>query len=827
MNDIIKKIYDYSLEEIMGDRFGRYSKSIIQDRALPDVRDGLKPVQRRILYSMYRDKNTHDHPYQKSAKAVGNIMGKYHPHGDSSIYDAMVRMSQWWKSTNPYIEMHGNNGSMDGDSAAAMRYTEARLEKISMELLKDIDKDTILWAPNYDDTLNEPTVLPAKYPNLLVNGGSGISAGYATNIPPHNLGEIIDATVKRIETPNCTFDSILNIVKGPDFPTGGIVYGKNGIIDAFKTGRGKVIIGAKYKIETNKGKKQIIISEIPFDVNKSILVKRIDDINYDKKVEGIIEVRDESDLNDPMRIVIDIKKEADENLIINYLLKNTDLQISFNYNMVAIVNKRPMTLGIIEILDAYIVHQKEIIIKRTEFDLKFAKTRMHIVEGLIKAMGIIDEVVATIRRSENKGNAKDNLVKEFKFSEEQAEAIVVLQLYRLTNTDVIALEEEHNNLATIIKYLTSILDDKEILKKVMIEELKKVRKEYSVERKSTIEDEIKEIKIEAAALVTKEDVIVVVTSDGYIKRVSQRSYSSSNKENTALKEGDFVINLFEASTLDTLLVFTNLGNYLYLPVFEIPELKWGEIGKHISNIIPISENEYIIDSFLENEFKEKFITIFTKDGMAKKTQIEEYKASRYSKPLGAIKLKDGDEVVRVTNTNTSSVLSISERGFSLLYSTLELPVTGIRTSGVKSMNLKGDYVKTAFMYNGENYLLIATDKGTFKRIKMSDLKELTRAKKGTRIIREVITNPYKIINAYLVNSKENIYYKVGNDINNLKLSEVPITDLASTGTTFSKKNINSVFLEKSLLEKIEVIKEVDLKEIDEQIDIIESLLDDC
>ena len=450
MQDVLKKIYDYSLEDIMGERFGRYSKTIIQDRALPDVRDGLKPVQRRILYTMYQEKNTYDKPYRKSAKTVGDVMGHYHPHGDSSIYEAMVRMSQWWKQNTTYIDMHGNNGSMDGDSPAAYRYTEARLSKISNELLKDINKDTVIMTYNYDDTLFEPTVLPAKFPNLLVNGSNGISAGYATNIPPHNLGEVIDATIKRIDSPNCHLDTILDIVKGPDFPTGGIACGKQGIIDAFTTGRGKVIVKSKYEIINTKGKVQIVISEIPFDVNKANLVRKIDEIRIDKKVDGIIEVRDESDLENPATIVVDLKKDANSELIVNYLLKNTDMQIAYNYNMVAIVNNRPMTLGIIPILDAYIAHQKEVVLKRTKFDLDHAKAEMHIVEGLIKALSILDAVIKTIRASKNKMDAKDNLVKEFQFTEKQAEAIVMLQLYKLTNTDVTELLERKDNLKLMI-----------------------------------------------------------------------------------------------------------------------------------------------------------------------------------------------------------------------------------------------------------------------------------------------------------------------------------------------------------------------------------------
>ncbi|MBQ9011261.1 MAG: DNA topoisomerase IV subunit A, partial [Bacilli bacterium] len=570
--DVIKKIYDYSLEDIMGDSFGRYAKTIIQDRALPDVRDGLKPVQRRILYAMYKDGNTYDKPTKKSAKAVGNIMGFYHPHGDSSIYDALVRMSQWWKNNLCYVEMQGNNGSMDGDGAAAMRYTEARLSKVAGELLKDINKDTVLMSWNYDDTLLEPTVLPAKYPNLLVNGATGISAGYATNIPPHNLGEVIDATIKRIDSPNCHLDTILDIVKGPDFPTGGVAEGLQGIKNAFTTGRGKVNVRCKYKIEGPKNKRQIIITEIPYEVNKALLVKKIDDIRIDKKVEGIAEVRDETDRNG-LQIAIDLKKDANEDLIINYLLKNTDMMVSYSYNMVAIVNHRPMTLGILKILDAYIAHQKEVITKRTQFDLNHAKARMHIVEGLIKALSILDEVIKVIRASKNKANAIENLQKEFDFTKQQAEAIVILQLYKLTNTDVAELEKEMETLQNQINIWTQILENEEALKHVMKTELKLIKKEYATPRKTEIKEEVTEIKIHTTSLIPKEDCMVVITNEGYVKRTSVRSYSASDEE-TGLKEKDYPIGIYEANTMDTLLLFTSLGNFLYIPVYELQDLKW-------------------------------------------------------------------------------------------------------------------------------------------------------------------------------------------------------------------------------------------------------------
>ena len=835
MKEVLNKIYDYSLEEIMGDRFGRYAKTIIQNRAIPDVRDGLKPVQRRILYSMYKDRNTYDKQYRKSAKAVGTIMGTYHPHGDSSIYDAMVRMSQWWKQNITYVDMQGNNGSMDGDSAAAMRYTEARLSKISNELLKDIDKETVAWAPNYDDTTTEPTVLPAKYPNLLVNGSTGISAGYATNIPPHNLGEVIDATIKRIDSPNCYLDTILEIIKGPDFPTGAIVEGKKGIEDAYKTGRGRIIVKSKYEVVKNKGKEQIIITEIPFDVNKATLVKKMDDIRIDKKIDGIADVRDESD-RDGLTIAVDLKKGADVNLIINYLLKNTDLQVSYNFNMVAIVNRRPMTLGVLEILDAYIVHQKEVITRRTTFDLKHAKARVHIVEGLIKALSILDEVIKTIRTSKNKADAKENLIIKFEFSELQAEAIVMLQLYKLTNTDVTELIEENKNLQLIIKGLEEILNDENKLKNVMKEELRKIKKEYSIPRKTEIKDEITEIKIDPIKMIPKEDCIVVVTNEGYVKRVSPRSYNASEKETTMLKDGDYVIGLYNLTTLDTVLLFTNLGNYLYLPVIEIPELKWGDLGKHISNIITTTAGENIIGSIPVTNFDdEQVITTFTKNGMIKRTNLSEFKVQRYSKPITCMRLKKGDEVVSITNNSGSDIFIATRNGYGLRYKTEEVSVIGIKAAGVKSIDLKNDYVVSGHVFENEDYLVVITDKGTAKRVRMSDIKLISRARKGNLIIRDVKTNPYYIVDTYIVSGKKDLAIKTKDVISEFKVTEFPITDCYSTGTSVTKKKIDEAFiiaeLEDVLEENFEEeIKEeepeiVDLNNIDERIMTIDDFLD--
>ena len=836
---ILGKIYDYTLEEIMGDRFGQYAKDIIQNRAIPDVRDGLKPVQRRILYAMFRDKNTYEKAHKKSATAVGNVMGHYHPHGDSSIYEAMVHMSQWWKQNECYIDMHGNNGSMDGDSAAAMRYTEARLSKISGELLKDIDKDTIEWTPNFDDTLYEPTVLPAKFPNLLVNGSKGISAGYATEIPPHNLGEVIDATIKRIDSPNCHLDSLLEIIKGPDFPTGGVVEGRKQIVEALTTGRGRVVIRAKYDIEESKGKKQVIVYNIPFEVNKALLVKKIADIIYDKKIDGLVEVRDESDREESVRIVLDLKKDANLDNILNYLFKNTELQVNYSYNMVAIVNRRPMVVGIVEILDAYIKHQKEVIIRRTNFDLEHAKARMHIVEGLIKALDILDEIIQTIRSSKNKSDAINNLVEKYEFTQAQSEAIVNLQLYRLTNTDVTVLEEEYKNLMLKIKELDEILNDENCLKRVMKDELRDIKKEYATTRKTEIKDEITEIKIDTTAMIPKEDCIVTITKEGYVKRVSLRSYSASD-DATTLKEGDYIIGLYQLNTMDTILLFTDLGNYLYVPVYELPELKWKDMGKHISNIVKMSSEENVISCLAINNFDvEKYITIFTANGMVKRTMLSEFKVQRYTKPVTCMKLKENDRVVSVEFNNDENVFIATHLGYGLKYKTEEIPVTGLRSAGVKSISLKNDFVVSAHIYGNEDMLTVITAKGTAKRVRLLEFETTSRARKGVLLVRDVKTNPYYIYKTFIINNKTMLTYKTKDELINIKITEFPIADRYSTGSQFTKQQLLDVFTSKELEEigkeivsvkneeivEEQISEEISLESIDERIMTIDDFLD--
>ena len=832
--EIIEKIREYTLEDIMGERFGSYSKYIIQERAIPDARDGLKPVQRRILYSMYKEKNTYDRPYRKSAKTVGDVIGNYHPHGDSSIYEAMVRMSQEWKSRYPYIDMHGNNGSIDGDSPAAYRYTEARLSKISNEMLRDINRDTVEFAPNFDDSLKEPTVLPARFPALLVYGTQGISAGYATNIPPHNLGEVIDAAIYLIDNSEATLDELMNFVKGPDFPTGAIIEGKKGLLDAYQTGKGKIIIKSKYEFEEKNGKTSLVITEIPYEVNKALLVKKIDDIRLDKKIDGIVEVRDESAQD--IRIVIDLKKGVNKEFLVNFLLKNTDMQISYNFNMVAIVKKRPKLLGLKSALKAFIDHQQEVVRRRSEFDLAHAKKELHILDGLKKCLSILDEVIKTIRASKNKTDSKENLMIKFGFTEEQAEAIVTLQLYRLSNTDIVLLEEEQANLTKIINYLEEIIKDEGKLMSVIKEELRRIKKEYALPRLTEIKERVEEIKIDNTLMLPKEDVYVVLTNQGYIKRVSSRGYLSNNGEDTQLKENDYVIGIYNINTLDTILLFTNFGNYLYIPVYEIPDAKWKDLGKHVSNIIPLGSEEKVIKGMPVYDFNASiYITSFSKNGMIKRTKLNEFKVQRYSKPINMMKLKDNDEVVNVSYDNKENIFIATKNGYGLWYKTNEVSPVGIKAAGVKSINLKNDIVVSGELFDNTTYISIITDKGTAKRLKFEELEQGTRANRGTLLMKEIKSNPSKIINVYLLSGKENLGIVTDNYIKYIKINDIAIMDRLSNGSYIVKDKINTTFKVCNLITKEnfskkedkdleEPQKEVSLEEVDSKMLTIDGIL---
>lgn len=777
MSEIIQ---DLSLEDVIGDRFGRYSKYIIQERALPDVRDGLKPVQRRILFAMYSSGNTFEKNFRKSAKTVGDVIGQYHPHGDSSVYDAMVRLSQDWKLRHVLIEMYGNNGSIDNDPPAAMRYTEAKLSQLSEELLRDINKETVAFIPNYDDTTLEPMVLPSRFPNLLVNGSTGISSGYATDIPPHNLAEVIQATLKYIDNPDITVNQLMKHIKGPDFPTGGIIQGIDGIKKAYETGKGKIVVRSRVdEEELRSGRKQLIITEIPYEVNKSSLVKRIDELRADKKVDGIVEVRDETDRTG-LRIAIELKKDVNSESIKNYLYKNSDLQISYNFNMVAISDGRPKLMGLREIIESYLNHQIEVVTNRTRYDLDHAEKRMHIVEGLMKALSILDEVITLIRNSKNKKDAKDNLVAEFDFTEAQAEAIVMLQLYRLTNTDIVALEEEHAELEALIKKLRNILDDHDALLSVIKDELNEIKKKFKVDRLSTIEAEISEIKIDKEVMVPSEEVILSVSHHGYIKRTSTRSFNASGVTEIGLKDGDRLLKYQEVNTQDTVLVFTNKGRYLFIPVHKLADIRWKELGQHVSQIVPIDEDEQVIDVYNEKDFNsDAFYVMATKNGMIKKSSVSQFKTTRFNKPLVGMKVKDHDEIVNVIRLESDQLVTVlTHKGMSLTYSTSELSDTGLRAAGVKSINLKDeDYVVMTESVSDSDSILMITQRGAIKRISYKVLQVAKRAQRGITLLKELKKNPHRIVDAAVVKEGQETYTVFSNNheesgnINEVHLSE--------------------------------------------------------
>ncbi|WP_103261318.1 DNA topoisomerase IV subunit A [Staphylococcus aureus] len=777
MSEIIQ---DLSLEDVLGDRFGRYSKYIIQERALPDVRDGLKPVQRRILYAMYSSGNTHDKNFRKSAKAVGDVIGQYHPHGDSSVYEAMVRLSQDWKLRHVLIEMHGNNGSIDNDPPAAMRYTEAKLSLLAEELLRDINKETVSFIPNYDDTTLEPMVLPSRFPNLLVNGSTGISAGYATDIPPHNLAEVIQATLKYIDNPDITVNQLMKYIKGPDFPTGGIIQGIDGIKKAYESGKGRIIVRSKVEEETlRNGRKQLIITEIPYEVNKSSLVKRIDELRADKKVDGIVEVRDETDRTG-LRIAIELKKDVNSESIKNYLYKNSDLQISYNFNMVAISDGRPKLMGIRQIIDSYLNHQIEVVANRTKFELDNAEKRMHIVEGLIKALSILDKVIELIRSSKNKRDAKENLIEVYEFTEEQAEAIVMLQLYRLTNTDIVALEGEHKELEALIKQLRHILDNHDALLNVIKEELNEIKKKFKSERLSLIEAEIEEIKIDKEVMVPSEEVILSMTRHGYIKRTSIRSFNASGVEDIGLKDGDSLLKHQEVNTQDTVLVFTNKGRYLFIPVHKLADIRWKELGQHVSQIVPIEEDEVVINVFNEKDFNtDAFYVFATQNGMIKKSTVPLFKTTRFNKPLIATKVKENDDLISVMRFEKDQLITvITNKGMSLTYNTSELSDTGLRAAGVKSINLKAeDFVVMTEGVSENDTILMATQRGSLKRISFKILQVAKRAQRGITLLKELKKNPHRIVAAHVVTGEHSQYtlYSKSNEehglINDIHKSE--------------------------------------------------------
>lgn len=800
------RIREMPLEQVMGERFGRYSKYIIQERALPDIRDGLKPVQRRILYAMYQDGNTYDKSFKKAAKAVGNIMGNFHPHGDSSIYGALVHLSQDWKMREPLVEMHGNNGSMDGDGPAAMRYTESRLSKISNLLLQDIDKDTVKMVLNFDDTEYEPTVLPAQFPNLLVNGSTGISAGYATEIPPHNLAEVIDATIYLLKHPDASLEDLMQFVKGPDFPTGAIVMGTKGIKEAYQTGRGRIQVRAKTTIQEIRGHRQeIVATEIPFDVNKALLVKKIDEIRLNKEIDGIAEVRDETDRHG-LSIVIELKKNADAQNILNYLFKNTDLQVSYNFNMVAIDHMTPVQVGLKHILASYLEHDEDVITKRTQYDLAKAQARLEIIQGLIHAMDILDQVIKTIRASKNKADAKKNLISEFKFTERQAEAIVSLQLYRLTNTDVDALIAEQKDLKTKIAVYQKLLSDRQTLEKEIIKELRAVKKEFSSPRRTQISTESAKVKINEKALVADEQVRVLISRDGYLKRSSLRSYQSSQDSENGLPENDEVVFEKTLSTLTNLYLFTNLGHIIYRPVHELVDTKWKETGQHISQEIGLAANEQIVRVFELPQLSVKLqFLLATKAGFIKRVDLTNLQPTRTyrSRAMTAIKLKnEEDQLVGVDLLQAqdidAEIMMITHKAYAVRFNVNEISVSGAKAAGVKSVNLKSDdfvigYVLIRSQFADLLRVGLITQRGAFKQFKINLVNKLTRAKRGVQILRELKRNPHRVAVFAAYGQNHVLLVKTTSDRHlEIKTNEFPLGDRYSNGSFVLDPTVDGV-----------------------------------
>lgn len=743
----LQNILNLSLEQVVGDRFGRYSKYIIQDRALPDARDGLKPVQRRILYAMHTEGNLFDRAYRKSAKTVGVVIGNYHPHGDSSVYEAMVRLSQEWKLRYPLIDMQGNNGSIDGDSAAAMRYTEARLSKVSSLILDGINKQTVDYTLNFDDTTEEPLVLPSLLPNLLMNGSTGISAGYATEIPPHHAGEVLDAAIGRISGTVQNVDDLLTHMQGPDFPTGGVVQGLDGIKKAFETGRGKVIIRSRSTIETLRGgRQQIVITELPYEVNKANLVKRMEELRLDKKVEGVAEVRDETD-RDGLRVVIELKKEADAEGVLHFYLKQTDLQIAYNYNMVAIHERTPRQMGVLTLLDAYLAHVKEVVIRRTAFDLEQAKRRQEVVSALMTAISVLDETLALIRSASNKADAKDKLIARFNFTDRQAEAVVMLQLYRLTNTDIVELQEEASKLEKEIARLEKILNDEKTRNRLIIKELTVLKEQVADKRRSTIEAEVEELKLKTEVMIAVEETMVFLSKNGYVKRSSLRSFGASN-DLPDLKEQDRPLLQGQAMTTDHLIVWTVRGNYLLIPVHQLPDTKWKDGGQHVANLVPLEPGDRVLSADLVRSFDEAHHCLFvTRQGMVKRSKLSDYNAQRKSKPLQGVRLKADDEVLYAqVSTGQTDLFLATQNGFGLWFTEDDVPVVGVRAAGVKAINLKDqDVVAGAIGFKEAPQIVLLTQRGALKKMRLADQFQVSsRALRGLQLLRDLKSKPHRV-----------------------------------------------------------------------------------
>ncbi|WP_456324144.1 DNA gyrase subunit A [Desulfonauticus submarinus] len=781
-----------NIEDELKKSYLEYSLSVIVGRALPDVRDGLKPVHRRILYAMHELGNTYNKPFKKSARIVGDVIGKYHPHGDAAVYDALVRMAQNFNMREPLIEGQGNFGSIDGDSAAAMRYTEVRLAKITSEFLTDIDKDTVDFRPNYDNTLKEPEVLPTKIPNLIINGSSGIAVGMATNIPPHNLKEVIEATLYLLDNPNCSVSDLMNFIKGPDFPTGAFVYGQKGLKSAYETGRGSIKIRSKIEIEEGKNK-SIVIKEIPYAVNKSNLVEKIAQLINENKIEGIADLRDESDRNG-IRIVIELKKGVYEDIIINKLYKFSGLEQSYGINIMAVVNNRPKLLTLKEVLECFLEHRRVVVLRRTKFELNKAEARAHILEGLKKALDIIDEIIKTIKQSKTPSEAKKNLIRNYDFSEIQAQAILDMKLQRLTNLEKQKLIEEYNELIKTIEYLNSILNNKEVLKTVIKEELIKIKQDYSSERKTIILDYDPD-NINVEDIIPDSEVVVTLTKNGYIKRTSLSNYNQQKRGGKGIvganvSKNDFVIDLVTTSNHQDLYLFSNQGKCYKIKVYDIPEASRIAKGIHIKNIIPLAQEEFIAKLVSQRNLTiNDYFFFVTKRGLVKKTSTSLFKNIRQTGII-AINLKDGDELIDVKLIHhDSEIMLITKSGYCIRFNTNEIRPIGRNAMGVKGVALReGDKVVSAVEINGDDRkeLLTISEKGFGKRTSLDMYRVQSRGGKGIKNMK-VNNKTGSVCGSVLVNEKDEII--ILNSLN--KIIRIGVKDIRKAGRdTMGVKLIN-------------------------------------
>ncbi len=839
-NFIEEKIINDKLEKLIGEKFGNYSKYIIQERALPDLRDGLKPVQRRVLYAMHDLKLNYNSAYKKSARVVGDVIGKYHPHGDTSVYDAMVRLGQEWKLNMPLVDMHGNKGSVDGDSPAAMRYTEARLAKISSQLLKNIEKDLVLFSPNFDDSELEPTILPAKFPNLLVNGSSGIASGYATNIPPHNLKEVIKALIFILKNDSFSLSNILRFIKGPDFPTGGSISTSSSIKEAYRNGKGKISISSKWKY--NNKTKIIEITEIPFEVNKSDLIRKIDDLIRNNKIPNVKEIRDDTDRSG-LQISLILKPEANVELIMNYLFKATDLRKNYNFNMVSIKDKKPHLLGLLDMLTSFIDFQIEIYTKLYKFELLKLNKRLEVVNGLIKMVDLIDEVINLIRKSKNKKEAKENLKTKFDFSENQAEAIVTLRLYRLTSTDVNELKHEKKLLNESIKHYKKGIEDEVYLKENIISELEEISNEYGVPRKTLIENEVEELIIDEKDLIEEEEVWVSVTYQGYIKKISQKSKDASEESSFGKREDDILISLALTSNIKNLVLFSAKGRYYSIPIYKLIDSKYKDLGEHVSKFTSLDALDRIVATAIVDNFEKGGELIFsTEKGMIKRSLIKEMNSKQNKKGSKYMNVKEDDNVVSVSLlTNENSFLTtITESGHSLKYIASNLSSIGLSAAGVKNVDLgPEDKVVSTIVNNvdevesGASELFLITNNGRGKKVKVRDIKSVSRGSKGSLVSPRIKSNPHKIINffnmqltdeIYILNdANENIILKPNENFN-LKVSEIS-SNLSKIIDSNIKFSFNDLILKIDSLDEYSEKKENDKKIQSIQFD-LESLLDE-